>query len=236
MSEENHYQILGITQEASQTEVKSAYRNLVKQYHPDSQSSQADHDKIVSINAAYEILGDPQRRRNYDRQLRQLRQHIRPEVSVQREKRTAQVQRDYQRHRENDRYVQQQFERWLQQVYLPINQWLSLIIDPLEQQIYRLAGDPFDDELMRDFEGYLSTSRKYLIKARLCLHHQPNPPKLAKLAANLYYCLNQVSDALDELDLYTQNYHERNLHTGQELFRIAQDLQTEASDMAKNWL
>ena len=236
MSEENHYQILGITQEASQTEVKSAYRNLVKQYHPDSQSSQADHDKIVSINAAYEILGDPQRRRNYDRQLRQLRQHIRPEVSVQREKRTAQVQRDYQRHRENDRYVQQQFELWLQQVYLPINQWLSLIIDPLEQQIYRLAGDPFDDELMRDFEGYLSTSRKYLIKARLCLHHQPNPPKLAKLAANLYYCLNQVSDALDELDLYTQNYHERNLHTGQELFRIAQDLQTEASDMAKNWL
>lgn len=236
MSEENHYQILGITQEASQTEVKSAYRNLVKQYHPDSQSSQADHDKIVSINAAYEILGDPQRRRNYDRQLRQLRQHIRPEVSVQREKRTAQVQRDYQRHRENDRYVQQQFERWLQQVYLPINQWLSLIINPLEQQVYRLAGDPFDDELMRDFEGYLSTSRKYLIKARLCLHHQPNPPKLAKLAANLYYCLNQVSDALDELELYTQNYCERNLHTGQELFRIAQDLQKEASDMAKNWL
>ncbi|TVQ46359.1 MAG: J domain-containing protein [Gloeocapsa sp. DLM2.Bin57] len=236
MSEDNHYQILGITQQASQTEVKSAYRNLVKQYHPDSQNSEADHNKIVSINAAYEVLGDPQRRRNYDRQLRQQRQHIRTEVYVQREKRTQQVQKDYQRQRERERQVEAQFERWLQQVYLPINQWLSSIIEPLQQQIDALAGDPFDDQLMRDFQLYLSSSRKYLIKARLCLHHQPNPPKLAKLAANLYYCLNQVSDGLDELELFTQNYCESNLHTGQELFRIAKQLQAEASSLAENFL
>lgn len=236
MSEDNHYQILGITQEASQTEVKLAYRNLVKQYHPDSQNSEADHNKIVSINAAYEILGDPQRRRNYDRQLRQQRQQIRPEAYVQREKRTEQVQKDYQRQRDRERQAEAQLERWLQQVYLPINQWLSSIIDPLDQQIDFLAGDPFDDQLMKEFQLYLATSRKYLVKARLCLHHQPNPPKLAKLAANLYYCLNQVSDGLDELDLFTQNYCESNLHTGKELFRIAQGLQSEANSLAQNWL
>ena len=236
MLEDNHYQILGITQEASQIEVKSAYRNLVKQYHPDSQNSEADHNKIVSINAAYEILGDPQRRRNYDRQLRQQRQQVRPEVYVQREKRTEQVQKDYQRQRDRERQAELQLERWLQQVYLPINQWLSSIIEPLERQIDFLAGDPFDDQLMREFQVYLATSRKYLIKARLCLHHQPHPPKLANLAANIYYCLNQVSDGLDELDLFTQNYCESNLHTGQELFRIAKGLQAEANNLAQNWL
>jgi len=236
MAEDNHYQILGISQKATQTEIKSAYRSLVKQYHPDSQNSEADHDKIVLINAAYEILGDPQRRQHYDRQLRQLRQQPSREVYVQRETRTAQVQRDYQRHRDQERHTELQTERWLKQVYLPINQWVSLIMEPLDQQIDALAADPFDDELMREFEKYLEISKRYLVKARLCLHHQPNPPKLAKIAANLYYCLNQVSDGLDELVLFTQNYCERNLHDGQELFRIAHSLQLEAKTAAQNWL
>lgn len=241
MPEENHYQILGISQQASQTQIKSAYRSLVKQFHPDSQTDDANHDKIVSINAAYEVLGDPQKRRSYDRQLLRSdptrgRETVRQDVYVRREKRTVQVQKDYARHRANERQAELQFERWLKQVYTPINQWMSLIINPLDQQIEALAADPFDDELMRDFQKYLSVSRQYMVKARLCLHHQPNPPKLAKIAANLYYCLNQISDGLDELDIFTQNYCESYLHTGQELFRIAQGLQAEANNLAANWL
>ncbi|ELR97176.1 J domain-containing protein [Gloeocapsa sp. PCC 73106] len=242
MTEENHYQILGISQQASQTQIKLAYRSLVKQFHPDSQTTEANHDKIVSINAAYEVLGDPQKRRTYDRQL--LRSNppgirevtVSRDVYAQREKRAVQVQQEYARHRANERQAELQFERWLQQVYKPINQWLSLILEPLDQQIEALAGDPFDEELMRDFQRYLSISRQYLIKARLCLHHQPNPSKLARTAANLYYCLNQVGDGLDELDIFTQTYCERYLHNGQELFKIARGLQLEANSVVANWL
>lgn len=231
MSKENHYQTLGINPKASQTEVKSAYRNLVKQFHPDTQTSDANHETIISINAAYEILGDPQKRQKYDRQ---LQQSDRREVYTHREQKNTRVQKDYQRQRANEKQADLHLSRWIQQVYLPVNDWLSLILDPLEKQIDNLAGDPFDDDLMRDFQAYISQSRHYLVKARLCLHHQPNPPKLAKIAANLYYCLNQITDGIDELDLFTQNYCESYLHTGQELFRIARNLRAEANDAAQN--
>lgn len=233
MSQSNHYQILGINSQASQNEVKSAYRNLVKQFHPDSKNPQADHEKIISINAAYEILGDPQKRRSYDQQLLKGDRH---DFFVQREKRSAQVHQEYQRRQARERQFDQQFHVWLEQVYQPVNRWLSLIMEPLETQIEYLAGDPFDDQLMEDFQAYLAQSRQYLVKARLCLHHRPNPPKLAKIAANLYYCLNQVADGLDDLELFTENYCESYIHTGQELFRIAQNLQGEAKKAAENFL
>jgi molecular chaperone DnaJ len=64
----NHYKTLKISPTATQAEIKQAYRRLVKIFHPDSHSSKADHEEIVRLNAAYEILGDAQRRQSYDRQ------------------------------------------------------------------------------------------------------------------------------------------------------------------------
>lgn len=57
----------------------------------------------------------------------------------------------------------------------------------------------------------------------------PNPANLAGVAAHLYYCLNQVGDGLDELEFFTLNYDDHYLHTGQELFRIAEGLRWEAA-------
>ncbi|RAW02214.1 J domain-containing protein [Pseudochryseolinea flava] len=63
----NPYAILGVSSNASAHEIKSAYRRLVKQYHPDRQTSDASHDQIAAINHAYDILSDPIRRAQYDR-------------------------------------------------------------------------------------------------------------------------------------------------------------------------
>ncbi len=52
----NHYDTLKVNPSASQAEIKQAYRRLVKQFHPDT-NQEADHDQIVRINAAYEVLG-----------------------------------------------------------------------------------------------------------------------------------------------------------------------------------
>lgn len=64
---ENLYNILGVSQNASQDEIKKAYRNLAFKYHPDrNQGSKEAEDKLKEINAAYTVLGDPVQRRQYD--------------------------------------------------------------------------------------------------------------------------------------------------------------------------
>ncbi len=64
----NYYAVLEVAVQASQDEIKKAYRKLALQYHPDrnQDDSQAER-KIREVNAAYEILGDPDARKTYDR-------------------------------------------------------------------------------------------------------------------------------------------------------------------------
>ncbi len=64
----DYYQILGVSREASDDEIKKAYRKLVFQHHPDRNPNGKDAEaKIREINAAYEIVGDAEKRRSYDR-------------------------------------------------------------------------------------------------------------------------------------------------------------------------
>lgn len=60
------YEILGIKRGASQQEVKKAYRRLVKEAHPDRNKAADAQEKFVLLTRAYELLSDPERRRNYD--------------------------------------------------------------------------------------------------------------------------------------------------------------------------
>lgn len=64
----NYYEILGVSREASDEDIKKAYRKLVFEHHPDRNPHRKDADeRIREINAAYEIVGDPEKRRTYDR-------------------------------------------------------------------------------------------------------------------------------------------------------------------------
>lgn len=58
------YQILGVSRSASQNEIKRAFRKLAHQYHPDKKGG--NEQKFKEINAAYQILGDEQKRAKYD--------------------------------------------------------------------------------------------------------------------------------------------------------------------------
>lgn len=64
----NYYAVLEVSLQASQEEIKKAYRKLALQYHPDRNRGDRQAElKIREINAAYEILGDPGARKTYDR-------------------------------------------------------------------------------------------------------------------------------------------------------------------------
>ena len=66
----NYYDVLGVSKTASQDEIKSAYRKLAKQYHPDFHPGDAAAaEKFKEINEANEVLSDEQKRKQYDFEL-----------------------------------------------------------------------------------------------------------------------------------------------------------------------
>ncbi len=64
----DYYQILGISKDTSQDDIKKAYRKLARRYHPDlNPGDKTAEEKFKDINEAYAVLGDPQKRAEYDR-------------------------------------------------------------------------------------------------------------------------------------------------------------------------
>ena len=68
MEYKDYYRTLGVDKKASQEEIKKAYRKLAVKYHPDkNQGNKTAEDKFKEISEANEVLGDPEKRKQYDR-------------------------------------------------------------------------------------------------------------------------------------------------------------------------
>ena len=221
-----HYQVLDIPSNASPAEIKRAYRNLVKQHHPDAQASPLDAvagaEKIRKINAAYEVLKHRESRQSYDAQLQ--------DVPDRTSRMRSAVEMQHQPTASDEELARQ---AWLKQVYTPLNRLLGGILRSLKSQIVALSADPYDDELVENFANYVEDCQVKFAKAEKLFRKRPNPSTLAGVASRLYYCMNQLGDALDELKYFPLNFDDRHLHTGQELFRIARGLRQEAADTLK---
>ena len=67
MAAKDYYKILEVREEASQEEIKKAYRRLAKKYHPDANAgNKQSEEKFKDVSEAYEVLGDSEKRQKYD--------------------------------------------------------------------------------------------------------------------------------------------------------------------------
>jgi curved DNA-binding protein len=63
----DYYEVLGVKPDASETEIKSAYRRLARKYHPDVSKEPDAEERFKAVNEANEVLADPKKRAHYDR-------------------------------------------------------------------------------------------------------------------------------------------------------------------------
>lgn len=67
MAKRDYYEVLGVSRDASESDLKSAFRNLARKYHPDVSDAPDAEEKFKEINEAYGVLSDADKRAAYDR-------------------------------------------------------------------------------------------------------------------------------------------------------------------------
>ena len=210
----DHYSILGVSPTASAFEVRAAWLEQVKRHHPDTGSGS---NRILLINAAWEVLGDPEQRRSYDRG-RQL-----ADISEERRRNIRNARASWASREVSTRSTQADDDlvQWLQAVYTPVDRLIGNVLNPFQIQLCALSADPYDDILMEEFCRYIDNSRRYLEKANVLYQSLAVPPCATAFGLSLYHCFSQVEDALTELERYTMGYVDSYLHDGREMLRKA---------------
>ena len=221
--EKNFYKELGLEKNATKSEIKSSYRSLVKQHHPDAGG---EKERFLAIQNAWETLNDPIKKEQYDRNFFSSNSSFDSLKENWEEKLNSK--------KYNSSNKDKEVETWIKEIYTPINRLISQIIKPLNNEIKELSADPYDDQLMENFCSYISLSQKKIEKVEKIYNKKLVPKSISNLGLDLYHCFSQVKDALSELDRYTQGYVDNYLFDGKEMIKEAKRIQSKMSIEQKN--
>ena len=221
--EKNFYKELGLDKNATKSEIKSSYRSLVKQHHPDAGG---EKERFLAIQNAWETLNDPIKKEQYDRNCFSSNSSFDSLKENWEEKLNSK--------KYNSSNKDKEVETWIKEIYTPINRLISQIIKPLNNEIKELSADPYDDQLMENFCSYVSLSRKKIEKVEKIYNKKLVPKSISNLGLDLYHCFSQVKDALSELDRYTQGYVDDYLFDGKEMIKEAKRIQSKMAIEKKN--
>ena len=217
--EKNFYKELGLEKNATKSEIKSSYRSLVKQHHPDAGG---EKERFLAIQNAWETLNDPIKKEQYDRNFFSSNSSFDSLKENWEEKLNSK--------KYNSSNKDKEVEIWIKEIYFPINRLISQIIKPLNNEIKELSADPYDDQLMENFCSYIKLSQKKIEKVEKIYNRKLVPSSISALGLDLYHCFSQVKDALSEFDRYTQGYVDDYLFDGKEMIKEAKRIQSKMSE------
>ena len=210
------YKILKVHPSTKLEDIKKAYRELVKIYHPDKGG---DAKVIIEINEAWEILKNKHKDLNSNTF------------------NNSQFYKKNEYKKETNNYTKSQdIKNWFQNIYLPIDKLLGQIINPLSSKIKELSADPYDQLLMDSFCLYIEQSKNKITKVKVIYTSFASPTIIRDFSLDLYYCLSQVEDGLNELERYTMGYVDNYLHDGKSMIAEAKKKRKFLQNNKKEWL
>ncbi len=223
MMKKNLYEELGLKKNATKSEIKTSYRSLVKQHHPDAGG---EKERFLAIQNAWEILNDPIKKEQYDRTLFSSSSSF--------DSLDENWEKKFNSKKNNSLIKDKEVESWFKEIYTPINRLINQIVKPLNNEIKKLSADPYDDKLMENFCDYINLSQKKIEKVDKIYNKKLVPKSISALGLDLYHCFSQVKDALSEFDRYTQGYVDNYLFDGKEMIKEAKRIQSKMSIERKN--
>ena len=131
----NLYEELGLKKNATRSEIKSSYRSLVKQHHPDAGG---EKERFIAIQNAWETLNDPIKKEQYDRNFFSSSSSFDSLNDNWEEKFNTQ--------KYNSSIKDKEVETWIKEIYSPINRLISQIIKPC---LLYTSPSPRDKRLSR---------------------------------------------------------------------------------------
>ena len=122
--EKNLYEELGLKQNATRSEIKSSYRSLVKQHHPDAGGKK---ERFLAIQNAWETLNDPIKKKQYDNSFFSSSSSF--------DSLNENWEAEFNSKKYSSSTKDKEVERWIKEIYSPINRLISQIIKPLNNEI-----------------------------------------------------------------------------------------------------
>ena len=210
------YQILKVNPNSKLEDIKKAYIELVKIHHPDKGG---DTKVMLEINSAWQTLKNKHKDLNLNK------------VTNSKVYKKNEYKKDI-----NNYSQSEDIKNWFKNIYLPIDKLLGQIINPLSSKIRDLSADPYDQILMDSFCSYLEKSKDKIKKVKIIYTSIASPSLIKDFSLDLYHCLSQVEDGLNELERYTMGYVDNYLHDGKSMLSEAKKKRKFLQTNKKDWL